>query len=163
MFNYLRPYARLPCPSPSSSVCSNLCPLSQWCNPTISSSIVLFSACSQSFPALRSFPMSWLFISSSQRFRDLASSSVFLMNIYDWFPLGLTQPSVQFSRSVVSNSLRPHEPQHARPSFPLPTPRAYPNSCPLSWWNHLTISSPVVPFSSCLQSLEHQDLFKWVS
>ena len=83
MFNYLRPYARLPCPSPSSSVCSNLCPLSQWCNPTISSSIVLFSACSQSFPALRSFPMSWLFISSSQRFRDLASSSVFLMNIYE--------------------------------------------------------------------------------
>ena len=163
MFNYLRPYARLPCRSPSPSVCSNLCPLSQWCNPTISSSIVLFSSCSQSFPALRSFPMSWLFISSSQRFQDLASSSVFLMNIYDCFPLGLTQPSVQFSHSVVSNSLWPHEPQHAKPSCPLQTPRAYPNSCPLSWWCHLTISSSVVPFSSCLQSFEYQDFFKWVS
>ena len=122
-----------------------------------------FSSCPQSFPASGSFPMSWLFISSSQRFQDLASSSVFLMNIYDCFPLGSTQPSVQFSHSVVSNSLRPHEPQHARPSCPLQTPRAYPNSCPLSWWCHLTISSSVVPFSSCLKSFEHQDLFKWVS
>ena len=60
--------------------------------------------------------------------------------------------SVQFSRSVVSDSLRPHELQHARPPCPTPTPRAYPNSCPLSQWYHPAISSSVVPFSSCLQS-----------
>ena len=60
--------------------------------------------------------------------------------------------SVQFSRSVVSNSLRPHESQHARPPCPSPNPRAYSNSCPLRQWYHPTISSSVVPFSSCLQS-----------
>ena len=61
--------------------------------------------------------------------------------------------SVQFSRSVVSYSFRPHESQHARPPSPSPTPRVYPNSCPSSWWCHSAISSSVVPFSSCLQSL----------
>ena len=60
--------------------------------------------------------------------------------------------SVQFSRSVVSNSLQPHELQHARPPCPSPTPGACPNSCPLSWWCHPTISSSVIPFSSHLQS-----------
>ena len=60
--------------------------------------------------------------------------------------------SVQFSCSVVSDSLRPHEPQHARPSCPSPTPGVHPNPCPLSRWCHPTISSPVVPFSSCPQS-----------
>ena len=56
----------------------------------------------------------------------------------------------------MSNSLRPHEPQHARPPYPSPTPGVYPNSCALSWWCHLTISSSVVPFSSCLQSESFQ-------
>ena len=60
--------------------------------------------------------------------------------------------SVQFSRSVMSNSLQPHGPQHARPPCLAPTPRVYSNSCPLSWWCHPTISSSVVPFSSCPQS-----------
>ena len=60
--------------------------------------------------------------------------------------------SVQFSCSVVSNSLQPHGLQHTRPPCPLPTPRVYSNSCPLSWWCHPTISSSVIPFSSCLQS-----------
>ena len=60
--------------------------------------------------------------------------------------------SVQFSRLVVSDSLRPHEPQHARPPCPSPTPRVYPNSCPLSRWCHPTISSSAVPFYSCPQS-----------
>ena len=60
--------------------------------------------------------------------------------------------SVQFSRSVGSDSLRPHEPQHARPPCPSPTAGVYPNSCPLSWWCHPTISSSVIPFSSCPQS-----------
>ena len=60
--------------------------------------------------------------------------------------------SVQFSCSVMSNSLRPHEPQHARPPCPSQTPEVYPNSCPLSWWYHPNISSSVIPFSSHLQS-----------
>ena len=61
--------------------------------------------------------------------------------------------SVQFSRSVVSDYLRPHESQHNRPPCPSPTPRAYSNSCPLRWWCHPAISSSLVPFSSCLQYL----------
>ena len=59
----------------------------------------------------------------------------------------------QFSRSVVSDSLRPHESQHAKPPCPSPTPGVYPNSCPSSWWCHPAISSSVFPFSSCPQSL----------
>ena len=58
----------------------------------------------------------------------------------------------QSSRSVVSNSFQPHEPQHARPPCPSPTPRVHPNPCPLSWWCLPTISPSVIPFS-CLQSL----------
>ena len=61
--------------------------------------------------------------------------------------------SVQFSHSVVSNSLQPHESQHARPPCWSPTPGVYPNSCPSSWWCHPAISSSVIPFSSCPQSL----------
>ena len=57
--------------------------------------------------------------------------------------------SVQFSSSVMSDSLWPHEPQHARPPCPSPTPRIYPNPCPSSWWCHPTIPSSVVSFSSC--------------
>ena len=60
--------------------------------------------------------------------------------------------SVQFSRSVMSNSLWTHKLQHARPRCPSPTPGVYPNSCPSSWWCHPTISSSVAPFSSCPQS-----------
>ena len=66
--------------------------------------------------------------------------------------------SVQFSHSVVSNSLRPHESQHARPPCPSPTPRVHPDSLPLSQWCHPAISSSVVPFSS-----QHQSLFQWVN
>ena len=64
----------------------------------------------------------------------------------------MTRLSVHFSRSVVSDSSRPHEPQHARPPCPSSTPGVHPNPCPLSWWCHPTISSSVVPFSSCPQS-----------
>ena len=62
--------------------------------------------------------------------------------------------SVQFSRSVVSNSLRPHESQHARPPCPSPTHGVYSNSCPSSQWCHPAISSSVIPFSSCSQALQ---------
>ena len=74
-----------------------------------------------------------------------------------------TISSVQFSQSVVSDSLWPHEPQQAKPPCPSPTGRVYPNQCPLSRWFYPTVSSSVVPFSSCPQSLRHQGLFKWVS
>ena len=63
-----------------------------------------------------------------------------------------TSASVQFSCSVVSDSLRPHESQHSRPPCPSPTPRVHPNPCPLSWWCHPTISFSVVSFSSCPRS-----------
>ena len=69
--------------------CSNSCPLSWWCHPTISSSVTLFSFGLQSFPASRSFPMSWLFTSDGQRIGTSALASVFPMNIRGWFPLGL--------------------------------------------------------------------------
>ena len=66
-----------------------------------------------------------------------------------------------FSRCVVSNSLWPHGLQHARPHCPSPTPRVYSNSCPLSWWCHPTISSSVIPFSSCLQPFPESGSFPW--
>ena len=69
-----------------------------------------------------------------------------IMKIWD-------QQSVQFSRSVVPDSLRPHESQHARLPYPPPTPGVHPNSCPSRWWYYPAISSSVVPFSSCPQSL----------
>ena len=68
--------------------------------------------------------------------------------------------SVQFSHSVVSDSLQPHEPQHARPPCASPTPGVHPNPCPLSWWCHPTISSSVVPFSSCPQSFPTSGSFQ---
>ena len=67
---------------------------------------------------------------------------------------------VQFSRSVMSNSLRPHGPQHASPPWPPSTPGVYSNSCPLSWWCHPTISSCVVPFSSHLPSFSASGSFQ---
>ena len=85
--------------------------------------------------------------------------SLFFHSIF-WF---LCISSVQFSHSVMSDSLRPHELQHARPPCPSPTPGVYPNSYPLSWWCHPTISSSVVPFSSCLQFFPTSGSFKWVS
>ena len=93
MSNSLRPrelqHTRLPCPL-SPGVCSNSCPLSQWCHPTISSSVAPFSSCLQSFPASESFPMSQLFAWGGQSTGVSASASVLSMNIQDWFPLGLT-------------------------------------------------------------------------
>ena len=71
--------------------------------------------------------------------------------------------SVQFSCSVMSDSFRPHESQHARPPCPSPTPGVHSNSCPLSLWRHPTISSSVVPFSSCPQSLPASESFPWVN
>ena len=78
-----------------------------------------------------------------------------------WIPsFGGVLYSVQFSPSVMSNSLWPHESQHARPPCPSPAARVYPNPCPNPWWCHLTISSNVVPFSSCPQSFPASGSFQ---
>ena len=82
--------ARLPCPSPSPRACSNSCPLSWWCHQTISSSVVPFSCCLQSFPESGSFPMSWFFASGGQSTGASASTSVLSMNIQCWLFLELT-------------------------------------------------------------------------
>ena len=83
-------HTRLPCPSLSSGVCSNSCPLNRWCRPTISSSVVPFSSCLQSFPALGFFPKSQIFASGGHSIGASASTLVLLMNIQGLFPLGLT-------------------------------------------------------------------------
>ena len=92
--NSLRPHgaqhSKPPCPSPTPGVHSNSCPLHWWCHPTISSSVIPFSSCLQSFPASGSFPMSQFFASGDQSIGVSASASVLPINIQDWFPLGWT-------------------------------------------------------------------------
>ena len=92
--NSLRPHrlqhTRLPCPSPTPGACSNSCPSNQWCHTTISSSVVPFSSCLQSFPASGSFPVSQFFASGGQSIRVSALALVLPMNIQGWFPLGWT-------------------------------------------------------------------------
>ena len=82
--------SRPPCPSPTPKVYSNSCPLSRWCHPTTSSSVVPFSSCLQSFPASGSFQMSQFFTSGGPSIGVSASASVLAMNIQDWFPLAWT-------------------------------------------------------------------------
>ena len=93
VFNSMWPHGlqhtRLPCPSPTSGAYLNLCPWSRWSHPAISSSVVPFSSCFQSFPESGSFPMDQFFVSGGQS-RASASPSVLPMNIQDWFPLGWT-------------------------------------------------------------------------
>ena len=83
-------HTRLPRPSPTPGACSDSCPLSQWCHPTISSSVISFSFHLQSFPASGSFPTSQPFVSGGQSIGASASASVLPVNIQGWFPLGLT-------------------------------------------------------------------------
>ena len=94
MSNSLRPHesqhARPPCASPTSRVYSNSCPLSPWCHPAISSSVIPFSSCPQLLPPSASFPMSQLFAGGGQSIGVSASASVFPMNTQDWSPLGWT-------------------------------------------------------------------------
>ena len=90
----LRPHreqhARLPCPSPTPRACSNSCPSSRWCHQAISSSVIPFSSCLQSFPVSGSFPLGQFFASGGQSIGASVSASVPPMNIQDWFSLGLT-------------------------------------------------------------------------
>ena len=105
--------ARLPCPLPSPGVCTNSCPLSQWCHPAISSSVSPFSPCPQSFPAAGSFPMSQLFLSGGQSTGASASASILPMNIQSWFPSGLNVLifllSKRFSRVFSRTKVRKHQ------------------------------------------------------
>ena len=125
MSNCFRPHAlqhaRLPCPSPSLGVCSNSCPLSQWCHPTISSSVISFSSCLQSLPASGSFLMNWLFTSGGQIIGTSVSASALPMNIQDWFPLGLTSLisllSKGLSRVFSNTTVQKHQFFGAQPSL----------------------------------------------
>ena len=111
--------ASLPCPSLSPGACSNSCPLSQWWHPTISSSVIPFSSCLQSFPPSGSFLMSQLFTAGSQSTRASASASVLPVNIQDLFPLGLTGfilLSKGLSR-VFSTTVQEHQFFGAQPSL----------------------------------------------
>ena len=96
-------------------------PLSQWSHPTISSSVIPFSSCPQSFPASWSFPVCWLFTSGGQNIGASVSASVFPMNIQDWFPLGLTSwnslQSKELSRVFSNTTVQKHQFFVAQPSF----------------------------------------------
>ena len=110
-------HARLPCPSATPGVYPNSCLLSRWCHPTISSSVVSFSSCPQSFLASGSFPMSQLFTSGDQS----VGASVFPMNIQGWFPLGVSGfISLQFkklSRVLSRTTIQKHQFFSAQPSL----------------------------------------------
>ena len=117
MSDSLRPHwlqhARSPCPSPTSGVYSNSCPLSQWWHPTISSSVIPFSSHLQSLPAPGSFQMSQLFTSGGQSIEVSASTSVLPMHIQGWFPLGfigwISLQSKGLSRVFSSTIVQKHQ------------------------------------------------------
>ena len=106
-------HARPPCPSPTPGVHPNSCPLSQWCHPTISSSVIPFSSCPQSFPTSESFPMSQLFASGDQSTGVSVSASVLPVSIQGWFPLGLTSlislQSKELSRVFSNTTVQKHQ------------------------------------------------------
>ena len=179
----LRPHesqhARPPCPSPTPGVHPNSCPLSRWCHPAISSSVVSFSSCLQSLLAsvfsnestLRMrWPKYWSFsfsISPSNEHPGLISFRMGwldLLAVQGTLKSLLQFSSVQFSRSVVSNSLQPHESQHARPPCPSPTPGVHPDSRPSSQWCHPAISPSVVRPLLLLPPIPPSiSLFQWVN
>ena len=133
------------------------------------SSIDKESACNERDPGLipgfwrspgegKGYPLQFLENSRDYTVHGVANCWTRLSNFHSCFLL-YSLSSVQFSRSVMSNSLWPHESQHARPSCPSPTPGVHSNSYPLSRWCHPAISSSVVPFSSCPQSLPTLESF----
>ena len=105
--------ARLPCPSPTPRACSDSCPLSRWCHPTISSPVIPFSSCLQCSPASGSFPVSQFFQSDVQSIGASASASVLTMNIQDWFPLGwpgwISLQSRGLSRVFSNTTVQKHQ------------------------------------------------------
>ena len=123
--NSLQPHglqdARPPCPSLSTGVCPNSCPLSQWCYPIISSSVIPFSSCPHFFPASGSFPMSQIFVSDGQSTGASASAPILPMNIQDWFPLGLmgliSLQSKRLSRVFSNTTVQKYQFSSAQPSL----------------------------------------------
>ena len=101
-------HTRLPCPSPTPGVYSNSSPSSQWCHPAISSSVIPFSSCLQSFPASGAFQMSQFFTSGGQSIGVSDSASVLPMNIQDWFPLGWTGLISLLSTGLFKSLLQHH-------------------------------------------------------
>ena len=132
--NSLRPHelqhARFPSPSPTPGACWNSCPSSWWCHSTISSSVVPFSSCLESFPALGSSPMSRLFADGGQSTGASASTSVLPMNIQGSFPLGLTGlislQSMELSRVFSSPTVQKYQFFGAQLSL-------WSNSCICTW------------------------------
>ena len=106
-------HVKLPCPWLTPGAYSNSCPSSQWCHPTISSSVVPFSSCLQSYPPSGSFPMSQFFTSGGQSIGAWAAASVLPVNFQDWFPLGLTGlnslQSRGLSRVFSSTTVQKHQ------------------------------------------------------
>ena len=106
-------HSRLPCPSPTPRACSNSCPSSRWCHPTILSSVIPVSSHLQSFPASGPFPVSQCFTSGGQSIGVSASASVLPMNFQDWFPLGLTSwislQSKGLSRVFSNTTVQKHQ------------------------------------------------------
>ena len=175
-------HARFPCPSPTPRVCSNSCPSSWRCHLTISSSLIPFSSCLQSFPASGSFPMNQFFTSGGQSIGASDSASVLPVNIQDWFPLGWTgwislqskglstvfsNTTVQIQWKVKVKSLscvQLHGLQHARLPCLSPTPRACSNSYVYRVSDAIRSSHPLSSPSPPAFSLsQHQGLFQWVS
>ena len=114
-------HAKLPCPSPTPRACPNSCPLSRWCHPTISSSVVPFSSHLKSFPASGSFLMSQFFPTGGQIIGTSTSASVLPMNIQDWFPLGRTGLISLWSKGLSSvfssTTVQKHQFFSAQPSL----------------------------------------------
>jgi len=114
-------HTKLPCPSPSPRTCSNSCLLSRWYYPAISSSVIPFSSCLQSFPSSGSFSMNWLFASCGQRIGISASASILPMNIQGWFSLELTGlislQSRGLSRVFSNTTLQKHQFFGTQPSL----------------------------------------------
>ena len=182
-------HTRPPCPSPTSGVYPNSCPLSRWCHPTISSSVVPFSSCPQSFPASGSLQMSQLFASGGQSIGVSASTSVLPMIIQNWSPLGWTGcislQSKGLSRVFSNTTVQKHQlfgtqfssVQSVSRVRLFATPSTAARQASLSITNshsslkltsiesvmpsnHLILSSPFPPAPNPSQ---HQSLFKWSS
>ena len=106
-------HTRPPCPSPTPGVHPNPCLLCRWCHPTISSSVVPFSSCPQSFPASGSFPMSQLFTSGDQSIGVSASTSVLPMNTQDWSPLLISISEAILYDGLVGSPCSPRDSQES--------------------------------------------------
>jgi len=162
---------RPPCPSPPPGVYSNSQPLSQWCHPTISSSVIPFSSHPQSFPASGSLQMSQFFASGGQNIGVWASTSVFPMNTQNWFPLGLTDwislqsSSVQFSSVAESCPTLCHPMNQNTPGLPVHHQLLeFTQTHVHQVSDALQLSHPLLsPSPPALNPSKHQSLFQWVN